>query len=471
MRPSGRSLSLAIGAVIWLSLFARPSPVEGSPATDEVVGSLRHDPSTSSGQGEKGEGPVQEEDLAKASSLNLVLRYAQQQNPAIRAARHQWAAMKARIVQEQAYDNPTVTFSPDTGNMAETRAGPQGNGVGFSQSIPFPGKLSLRGDIADQQARATYEHFQATMQEISRQVRVRYADYYLAARSLETNADTTELMRQFATIAAAKYKVGSAAQQDVIMAQEQLSRLANQRVIFEGNREMSLGALNALLDRPPRAPLGAPADLDAVQVAVPLATLVDVAGGTRPEIRSQDHLVEASHRSLTLAKMGYLPDFSIGGQYIEVGGGTNPAFVKDGHDIWTARIGLSIPIWIDRVRSRIDEMQAEVLQREFQRRDIVTRVADQVQHAYERARVAARTDAIYRTTLIPQTEERIAAARAGYQSGLVDFLTLIDSLKSLEGVRLEHYQAVRNSQQAVADLERAVGEPLVDVGAPEGGGE
>jgi len=406
---------------------------------------------------------VSDENLETSSSLHLVTRYAAAHNPAIRSARYAWKAAGERITSQRAYENPLVTYDPDTGNMTETRSGPQRNAVGFSQRIPFPGKLSLHGDIAGEQARAAYEHLQATIQEVSRQVRAHYADYYLAARSLQINADTTELTRQFAAIADAKYRVGTAAQQDVILAQEQLSRLATERVVFEGDRQTALGTLNALLDRPPRAPLGPPADLGAAEPTVALTDLVERAGSTRPELKAQEHFVQASRDSLSLARMGYLPDFSIGGQYVGIGGGTNPAFPKDGHDVWMAKIGFSIPIWIDRVRAQVGEMQARVMQEESRQRDLTNQVNDQVQRAYERVRVAAQTEKIYRTTLIPQTQERIAAARAGYQTGVVDFLTLIDSLKSLEEVELERDRAVRNYQQAAADLERAVGQPIDEV--------
>jgi len=361
-----------------------------------------------------------------------------------------------------------ITYVPDTGNMPETRAGPQKNGVNFEQAIPFPGKLSLRGGIADEQARATYERLRATTQEISRQVRAQYAEYYLAARSLQINADTTELTRQFAAIAEAKYRVGTAAQQDVILAQEQLSRLATERVVFEGDRETALGALNALLDRRPRAPIGVPQDLSADELPVGLESLIDRADTARPELKEQDHFVEASQRSLKLARMGYLPDFIVGGGYGEIGGGSNPAFRKDGHDTWTVKLGFSVPIWIDRVQAEIHEMRARVLREESRRRDLTDQVYDQVQRAYEQVRVSARTEKIYRTTLIPQTQERIGAARAGYETGLVDFLTLIDSLKSLEEVQLERDRAVRNYQRAVADLERAIGQPVVDLAEQRG---
>jgi len=352
---------------------------------------------------------------------------------------------------------------PDTGAMPETRAGPQGNGVEVSQAIPFPGKLMLRGRVAQERADATEQLLESTIQEVSRQVRSRYADYYLAARSLDVNDETTDLSHQFADVAAAKYRVGIAAQQDVILAQEQLSRLAAERIVFQGNLETAIGALDALLDRPPRAPLGPPADLDVEPLSIPLARLVEVAAQDRPELRSQDHVVEASRSSLRLARMGYLPDLKLMGQWIEVEGGTNPSFARDGNDIWTVKLGFSIPLWLNRIGAEVDESKARVRREQSRRRDLTNQVLDQVQRQYERVGVAARTEAIYRRTLIPQTTERTAAARAGYQTGRVDFLTVIDSLRSLEEVRLLRDRAVRDYQQALADLERAVGRPLSEL--------
>jgi outer membrane protein TolC len=161
--------------------------------------------------------------------------------------------------------------------------------------------------------------------------------------------------------------------------------------------------------------------------------------------------------------MGYLPDLRLAGQWIEVQGGTNPAFRNDGNDIWVVRLGFSVPLWLNRIGAEVDEMEARARRERSRRRDLTNQVLDQVQRQYERVRAAARNEEIYRATLIPQTTERIAAARAGYQSGVVDFLTLIDSLRSLEEVRLMRDRAVRDYQQAFADLERAVGRPLSEL--------
>jgi outer membrane protein, heavy metal efflux system len=400
-------------------------------------------------------------DLEHNPSLDIVERYASEHNPAIRSAFHAWQAALQRITQERSYENPMVEYMPDTQNMAETRAGPQTNGFGVSQAIPFPGKLTLRGKIADQQAEAVHENLAAVTQETLRKIWGAYAQFYFAERALEVNAESTVLARQFEAIAEAKYKVAKVPEQDVIQAQEEVSRLATQQVDFDRQRNTAIGALDTLLDRAPRAPLGRPMEMATAVLKVSLEQLVQDARAARPEIQAENHLVEARKHSMTLAKMGYLPDFSVGGQYMGIDGHMGvPKFNKDGHDVWAVTLGFSVPIWVDRVKARVDETGAQLQQEEFARRDVEDSVNDQIQDAYERLTAAARNEAIYRTTLLPQTAERIRAAQAGYQTGTVDFLTLIDSLKSYEDVRLLDYQSVRTYQAAGADLTRAVGKPI-----------
>ncbi len=405
-------------------------------------------------------GAVSESALGRHPSLATVQAYATEHNPAVRAAREAWRASRERITIDRSYDNPTVTYMPDTGNMVQTVAGMEANGFGVSQDIPFPGKLTLKGRIAANQARAALENLKAVEQEVSRRVWARYADYYYAQRALEVNAETTVLVREFESIAQAKYRVGKVSEQDVLEAQQELSLLATQRIDFERERNVALGALNALLDRPARAEIGRPEEMGVGRNIAPLDTLIAEARAARPELKAEDHLIDARRVSVRLAKMGYLPDFSIGGQYIGV---TSQGVLQNGHDIWAATIGFSLPIWVDRVKAGVDEAGARLLEEKYTRRNVADSVADQVQDAYERVRASAGNERIYETTLMPQTAQRIAAAQAGYQTGVVDFLTLIDSLKSYEKVRLLRYRAVQAYQSAAADLTRAVGRPIPGV--------
>jgi cobalt-zinc-cadmium efflux system outer membrane protein len=269
---------------------------------------------TSSARGappEHNAAPVTGSELEQNPSLEAVERYAREHNPAIRAASEAWNAVQKEVVIRRSYENPMVMYMPDTNNMAQTRAGSQTTGVAVSQAIPFPGKLTLRGRIAAHESDAARANLRAVVQEIERRVWVSYASYYLADRALEVNDETTQLARQFEAIAEAKYKVGKVPEQDVIQSQGEISQLAVQRVDLVKAHNTALGALNTLLDRGPRAVVGRPADLAAKALAAPLERLVEDSVVARPELNAQRSLVKARETSVTLARMGYLPDFSV----------------------------------------------------------------------------------------------------------------------------------------------------------------
>jgi outer membrane protein TolC len=51
----------------------------------------------------------------------------------------------------------------------------------------------------------------------------------------------------------------------------------------------------------------------------------------------------------------------------------------------------------------------------------------------------------------------LRASQIAYETGKIDFLSLIDSVRAIESVHLEHIQAEAEFQRAYADLGRAVG--------------
>jgi hypothetical protein len=70
-------------------------------------------------------------------------------SPEIKAARERWEAAKAIVPQVQTLPDPRLQFGYQRMPMAEPL---QGAMYGFGQETPFPGKLSLKGDIAQRDA-------------------------------------------------------------------------------------------------------------------------------------------------------------------------------------------------------------------------------------------------------------------------------------------------------------------------------
>ena len=63
-------------------------------------------------------------------------------------------------------------------------------------------------------------------------------------------------------------------------------------------------------------------------------------------------------------------------------------------------------------------------------------------------------------SLLPQSELTFRSALAGYESGKVDFATLLDAQKQIRQAKLNQVKAGINAQMRLADIERIVGEEL-----------
>ena len=73
---------------------------------------------------------------------------------------------------------------------------------------------------------------------------------------------------------------------------------------------------------------------------------------------------------------------------------------------------------------------------------------------------AMKSVSIYRDGLLPQAEQSFQAAVSAYQTGGVNFMTLLDAQRTIRDVRMGYYKALVDYEQSRADLERAVGKEL-----------
>jgi cobalt-zinc-cadmium efflux system outer membrane protein len=66
----------------------------------------------------------------------------------------------------------------------------------------------------------------------------------------------------------------------------------------------------------------------------------------------------------------------------------------------------------------------------------------------------------YRLTLLPQAVQSYRSTLAAYENDETDFLSLIDSFRMLEMLRMEYIMVVEEYATSIAALERAVGGDL-----------
>ena len=127
---------------------------------------------------------------------------------------------------------------------------------------------------------------------------------------------------------------------------------------------------------------------------------------------------------------------------------------------------LSLPIaykW--KYDAAVGEAQARLQSAKAELRRQQDRVRKEVEQAFLRARTALLQRDLYVTTHVPQAELALSASEIAYQTGKLDFLSLIDSVRAIESAHLDHIEAEASFEKAFADLERAVGGPIERGGA------
>ena len=71
---------------------------------------------------------------------------------------------------------------------------------------------------------------------------------------------------------------------------------------------------------------------------------------------------------------------------------------------------------------------------------------------------------LYEQKIIPAAQRSLDSAIANYTSGKLDFLRLLDAERQVNTQREMYYQSIAEYHRRLAELERAVGQPVLTGG-------
>ena len=157
-------------------------------------------------------------------------------NPELAAARKQWEVATNRIAQARSLEDPTL--SVQLWNIPQPFKATQADNTifGLSQNLPFPGKRSLKGDVASRSAEMTEQAVRAKERELVARLKQAYYDLFLAQKAVQIHHQQVDLLRQFVEIANAKFRAGKGSQADFLKAQVELSLLFQHRPALDQRR-------------------------------------------------------------------------------------------------------------------------------------------------------------------------------------------------------------------------------------------
>jgi outer membrane protein TolC len=395
-------------------------------------------------------------DQTAAPSLVLpdLIKEALAKNPELAAARQQWEASSQRIAQARALDDPTLSVHwwnfPQSFNVGRA----DNTIIGLSQKFPFPGKLALKEEVASRTAGITEQALRVKERDLIARVKAAYYDLFLADKDIQIHHEQIDLLKQFVEIATAKFRAGTASQVDVLKAQVELSTLHQELLVLEQRRDTSQAKLNLLLDRDPRFPLAPPQPPRDGRFNQDLEDLYKVAATARPQIKAADLEIQRNEQSHVLAQRQYYPDFDVTFQRFQN---------HQAHDGFGAYLAMNLPFafWTKpKYDAAVQEAAAGIAAARADRHALENMTRFQIRDLLARVRANWEVAVLYKTTVLPQAEQAMAAARAGYRAGRSGFLDLIEADRAWRGFQLEYYRALVEREHRLAELEQVVGADL-----------
>jgi outer membrane protein, heavy metal efflux system len=400
--------------------------------------------------------------------LDDLVREALRSNPSIRAARSRWTASTKRPSQVSTLPNPEFRISSMTGNplpYSTIGSGPlDWASFMFMQKIPWPGKLSLEGEVAEADAAVRARNYEAVTLEVVREVKEAFFRLHYIHQTQEILRRYRDLLERFARIAEARYGVGEGLMQDVLRAQVEVSLIEERLEVLAGRREGVRARINSLLNRPPEASLPDVPTFTDVSIEVPfsLESLYLMARERNPEIDADRLEIRRASLERERARKDFLPDFTVSAGYFQRGGGFG--------NMYEYTVGIEIPLYWRRKESRAVEESVEALEgtrHEYQRK--LQEVTYRIKDAYIGARTSRRLLDLYRTGIIPQATAALDSSLSSYQVGTVDFLTLTTNALTILTYELQYAAELRDYHENLVNLERQLGVNLVgEAGATAG---
>lgn len=405
-------------------------------------------------------GPVRAQENALGSSVQGLLAYARTHNPELGAMRQEADAVAQRIAPAGALPDPVLRVElmniNNYGNDASPSLLPWRVGetkYTLMQTLPGWGKRDLRRDAAAAEAKQATARVDATWAELAARIKAAYAEYYRAAGNERLTREVLDLMSWLEQVAQARYAGGLVAQQDAIRAQLEQTAMRSELIALDSEKRQLRARLNGLLARDGAAPLVDP------QVLRPLprlttsdaTTLVERARASNPQLQAEQARLASAQKNRDLTWRNRYPDLQVG---------VAPSQMRSRITTWSLMFEVNIPLQQESRRAQEREAEAMVGAAQSRAEALSHQLLGELAGNLAGLDAARRTESLVKTQLLPQSELSLQSAMAAYESGKVDFATLLDAQRQIRKARQDLLKSQVEAQMRLTDIERILGEDL-----------
>jgi cobalt-zinc-cadmium efflux system outer membrane protein len=323
---------------------------------------------------------------------------------------------------------------------------------GFSQELPFPGKLMLASEEAKREADSEQQNYRALVLEKISMLKLAYYDWLGAIQTIAVVEKNRDVLARFEEIARSRYSVGKGLQQDVLKAQLETSSIEQQLEMVREKRDRAEAEIASLLALPAIS-LASSQDFTRSTLGTSLDELLAAIPNT-PHVRAEQSLVDARAVGVNRSRKDFRPDFGVNVQWQHTG--------SNFPDYYMAAVEVKIPIYYARKqRYALEESVSRLQEAKYNYQAARQQAIYEIKNQFLAIQSSERILRLYSTTLIPQARLTVDSSTTAYEVGSVDFLSALTNVTNLLTLQRQYFEEVTRHEQAIARLEPLVGKELV----------
>jgi cobalt-zinc-cadmium efflux system outer membrane protein len=369
---------------------------------------------------------------AETVTLSQAQQIALTQNPGILAERKRVEAISGRALQSRLWQNPEIEFSAEDVPVENGGLSRSKTMVGITQTVPFPGKKSLDGQIGRQDVIAAEAEYWRRERELLRDVTIAFYAALAAQKKASVSAELVALAQSLVDATRKRVVAGAAGDQEALRAEIELDRAqleaaAAQRELMDAQRQLARWLAT------PSEPSGELPEKLPAQARILSQTPLKAAEAARTRAELE----------LRRAKLEPLPDVKVG-----VAGGRDQAANET---LMEFRVSVPLPLF-DRAQGRERETRALAEISRLDQTAMQQRLAQEWDTAIARLESAQSAADAYRIRILPRTQEALRLVRQGYEAGKFGFLDLLDTQRTASEAQLAYYDKLLELNTAAAEL-------------------
>lgn len=377
-------------------------------------------------------------------SLADVIRLAAERRDEIQAARDRARAGEARPAIVSALDDPMI--SPSLDHLPFGLGGANVS-VTVEQRFPLSGIRRHRRTAALAAVDRLHAETRTTTLDVEAQAASAFLMLQERRRTTALIAEQLTFAQDVVTAANARYASGTAPQSDVLRAEVEVARLEAVARGLVGEVSGAEAMLNTTLAMDVERPVPPLAPLPLTSL-VPDWSTIRTTLDRRPELDAGRAGIARSEADVQVMRDMFRPMMTI-----RTGPASNMLMGRG----WMAMAGVSLPLWRAKLRAGVAEAEAMRAMSQAELRAMTRMVEGEAAVALRQLEAARDRRSAVATDVLPRARMAIEPAVAGYTSGQLPLVSVIEAVQALWLVQAELIAVETELGLAWARLARATG--------------